>query len=340
MRKKSTNAHETNSLPRIGIDLLGSDASPQQLFKALLSHLTEFKNSATFTVFTTQEVLDKIDVPSEIQCVVVSEIITMEDDPLLAIRRKKNASLCQGIRLLSSYDLDAFITAGNTGALIASSSLYLPMLPGIERPALMTLIPTKQKPLAVLDVGANVNVTAEHLVQFAQMGIAYQKTRDVAHPTVGLLNIGTEKIKGTPELRKAYEHLQKLNRDRPIDSPIFMGNIEGRDVFHGDIDVVVTDGFTGNVFLKTAEGIAAFILDELQKFTEANDSSDFKQVLAQLGHRLHYAEYPGAILCGVDGIVLKFHGNSSPLALYNSVKGAIRLVNHFFLEKIKQELKK
>jgi glycerol-3-phosphate acyltransferase PlsX len=180
-------------------------------------------------------------------------------------------------------------------------------------------------------VGANVTVKAEHLVQFASMGIAYQKTRGIEQPTVGLLNIGSEKKKGTPELRKAYECLQQH-------STVFKGNVEGRDVFHGDIDVLVTDGFSGNIFLKTAEGLAEFILDDLQKAGAFEGSFELKKIISTLWRRLQYDEYPGAILCGVDGIVMKCHGRSSPSSLIHSIKGALRLHHHHFLEAIKQEL--
>jgi glycerol-3-phosphate acyltransferase PlsX len=163
------------------------------------------------------------------------------------------------------------------------------------------------------------------------MGIAYQKTRGIEQPTVGLLNIGSEKKKGTPELRKAYECLQQH-------SPVFKGNVEGRDVFHGDIDVLVTDGFSGNIFLKTAEGLAEFILDDLQKAGAFEGSFELKKIISTLWRRLQYDEYPGAILCGVDGIVMKCHGRSSPSSLIHSIKGALRLHHHHFLEAIKQEL--
>ena len=262
----------------------------------------------------------------------------MEEDPLTAVRHKKDSSLSVGIDMMESYDLDAFITAGNTGALLAKSKLTLPMLPNIDRPALMTLIPTKLEPVAVLDVGANVHTKAENLLQFAKMGIAYQKTRGIAHPTVGLLNIGEEKQKGTPELRKAYEILQTLNADAPLDAPVFIGNIEGRDVFHGDIDVLITDGFTGNVFLKTAEGIASFVLDQMQNLGPIESLPILKSLITALRARLHYAEHPGAILCGVEGIIMKCHGASTPQAFINSIKGSSRLVKNFFLEKIKAEL--
>lgn len=321
---------------RIGIDLLGSDTSPQLLLAAVLDFSQALKSPTRLCLFGTKTLFDSKNFPSSVSCVTVEEIITMEDDPLSAIRHKKGASICVGMRMLKKGELSAFVSAGNTGALIASATTSLSTLPGIARPALLTLLPTRHKEIAVLDVGANVSFKVEHLLQFASMGIAYQKSRGIPHPTVGLLNIGSEAKKGTPELREAYQKLQLLNQNSP--SPIFTGNIEGKDVFKGQIDVLVTDGFTGNIFLKTAEGIASFILDELQQTAAEDCSPHLKGALATLRHRLHYAEYPGAILCGVEGIVIKCHGDSSPQALTNSIKGAIRLVEHAFLEKIKAEL--
>lgn len=319
--------------------MLGSDTPPEQLFEATLKFWRETKNQVALTVFATPDVFEKVNCPSEVTCCPVSEVITMEDDPLLAVRRKKDSSICVGIGKLASFEIDAFVTAGNTGALLSSASMTLPMLPSIERPGLLALIPTKREPVAVIDVGANVHVKAEMLVQFALMGIAYQKTRGIPNPSVGLLNIGIEKQKGTPELRKAYQILQELNKNSPSSAPVFAGNIEGRDVFHGEIDVLVTDGFTGNVFLKTSEGIAAFILGELQKIGPVEAIPFLKEMLGKTTQRLHYDEYPGAILAGVDGVIVKSHGASSPKAFINSLKGASRLVSHFFLEKIKTELK-
>lgn len=333
-----TNKSHPSSLPRIGIDFLGSDTAADFLFKAVLKELEALKDQAHFTLFGTKDLYLKVPCPSYFQCIPVTELITMEDDPLLAVRRKKDASIPLGIKMLKNMELDAFITAGNTGALIASSQLHLSMLPGIKRPALMTLLPTKKKPVAVLDVGANIQVTDEQLMQFALMGIAYQKTREIPHPTVGLLNIGTEEKKGTPERQSAYQHLQKLNQNAPFSQPVFIGNIEGRDVFQGDIDVLVTDGFSGNIFLKTAEGLAAYILEEINAIAALETSSELKQILSNLHHRMHYSEYPGAILCGVEAIVIKCHGNVLPISLINSTKGAIRLIEHFFLEKIKSEM--
>lgn len=302
-------------LPNIGIDLMGGDTPPQDLYRAVLQ-LIEENASASFTVFASDEVAQQL----RPACPLVSgcEVILMDDSPREAIRRKKEASLCKGIRYLKNQQINAFVTAGNTGALLISANMILSTIPEIERPALMTLLPTKKKEVAVLDVGANLSFQPHHLFQFAQMGIAYQKSRGITNPSVGLLNIGVETEKGTPALRQAYAQLESLNRDQMT----FLGNIEGKEVFNGNIDVLVTDGFTGNIFLKTAEGVASFILDELEG-------------ASHIQHQLYQAASHGAILCGVDGIIVKCHGDSTPATFLQGIKGAIRLCEHHFLEKIK-----
>lgn len=284
--------------------------------------------------------LQELSLPKEAQLVVIAtpdlkhqsspfefipahEVIGMEEHPLLALRRKKNASMNIGMRLLKEKKIDAFVSGGNTGALVSSAKMILSTLPGILRPCLLTLMPTKKNPIAVLDVGANLHVKASHLIQFASIGAAYQKIRGNPNPTVGLLNIGSEPLKGTSEHRLAYHQLQTKTSFR------FAGNIEGRSVFEGDVDVLVTDGFTGNVFLKTAEGIASLILDRLQV-----PPSEFKKFQS-----LHYAEYPGAILAGIRGIVIKCHGYSTPKGFTNAVLGAIELAQENFVQKLLNDLR-
>jgi glycerol-3-phosphate acyltransferase PlsX len=324
----------------IGVDLLGSDIPPGQLLEAVLSFSKELKPSVHLTLFGTLSLFAGQRPPiGKVLFHAVKDVITMDDAPLTAIRRKRDSSLCTGIRFLKEGHLQAFISAGNTGALMGYARIELPGLPHVERPALMTLLPTKQNEIAVLDVGANTAYKATHLVQFAAMGVAYQKSRGVKAPKVGLLNIGSEAKKGTPELQLAYNQLLSLSQKKNA-SFSFSGNIEGRDVFHGGIDVLVTDGFTGNVFLKTAEGIAAVIVEELQSAPIEGCSPRVKGILAEMCQRLHYAEYPGAILCGVDGIVIKCHGNSSPQSLIGSIAVAARLAQHSFLEQAREELKK
>jgi glycerol-3-phosphate acyltransferase PlsX len=314
----NTKANPLQPLLKIGVDLMGNDNAPQVLLDALKElplppgvqlvgiGTPEFEKSASpFPYF------------------VASEVIGMEEHPLLALRRKKNASVHVGMRLLKAGQIHAFVSAGNTGALVSSAKMVLSTLPGILRPCLVTLMPTKKNPVAVLDVGANVEVKATHLVQFALIGAAFQKTRGIKMPNVGLLNIGSEPLKGTSELRIAYHELQKNNAFR------FAGNIEGKNVFDGDVDVLVTDGFTGNVFLKTAEGIVSLILDRIQL-----PSSELKAFQS-----LHYAEYPGALLAGIRGIVIKCHGYSTPKGFTNAVLGAIELAKEGFVQKLLNDLR-
>ena len=315
-----------NKRPLIGVDLMGSDTLPEALASALVQ-LAEENFPADFLVFVSPEVIGEL--PSTLNSVVCAETIEMIDDPITAVRRKKESSLCVGLRYLHDKTIDAFISAGNTGALLLAAKTTLQTLPGIDRPALVTLLPTHKNELAVLDVGANLSLKSHHILQFAAMGIAYQKSRGIEHPTVGLLNVGTEAIKGTPQIREAYAKLEHLNRLRPT----FMGNIEGRDAFQGHIDVLVTDGFTGNVFLKTAEGLASFILSQLERRALEGPPS-LQHEISSLKERLYIAEHPGAILCGVDGIVMKCHGDTTPATFLSSIKGAVRLVEHSFLEKI------
>lgn len=322
--------------PRIGIDVMGCDTPPQKLIEAISKASFEGKHPPILMLFATKEAV-QLSSPSEgIEFEIVSEVIEMDDDPLSAVRRKKESSMAVAIQKLKNFELDAVISAGNTGALLTLSKLQLQTLPGIDRPALITLIPTKLEPIAVIDIGANVQVKPENLFQFAKMGIAFQKARGISHPTVGLLNIGEEKQKGTPELREAYQLLQSLNTT--LSNPVFLGNIEGRDVFRGKIDVLVTDGFTGNVFLKTSEGIAGFVMEEMSKLGPIESLPGVRSIFNALRQRLHYAEYPGALLCGVEGIVMKCHGESPPESFISSIKSASRLVEHFFIETLKREL--
>jgi glycerol-3-phosphate acyltransferase PlsX len=312
----------------IGIDLLGSEVPPLELLKAVIAFRPALKSSIQLTLLGTEDVFQNIGPsPRGIVFYSVAQTIRMEDDPLYAIRHKKRSSLYLGVQMLKEQYLNAFISAGNTGALMAASKLLLSTLPGVQRPALLTLLPTRTSDLAVLDVGANTSYKAKHLIQFAHMGIAFQKSRGIAIPKVGLLNIGSEAKKGTPELRIAYEALKEASGC----AFTFVGNIEAREVFHGGIDVLVTDGFTGNIFLKTAEGIGMVILEELEAAVREKDPL-IKETVAELRSHLHYAEYPGALLCGVKGIVIKCHGNATTQSVLSSIHSAARLVEHRFLE--------
>lgn len=332
---------------RIGIDLMGSDTAPQVLFDAVLKAQEHLNASTTLVVFATPDVVKaltscKSSHQALIEFVPVQEEILMQDDPITAIRHKKRSSLVLGLKALKKNRIDAFVSAGNTGALLSAATLSIPKLPGIHRPALLATLPTRKDPMVVIDVGGNVSCRANHLVQFAYMGAAYQRCLlGIECPRVGLLNIGVESKKGTAEVRQAYQMLKEECQElviRGLQPTLhFFGNVEGRDVFEGNVDVLVTNGFTGNVLLKSVEGVSSFIFDSLYSASKNAASEQFEKSLNNLYRYFNYAEYPGAIICGIDGIVIKCHGEASLQAFYTSIMGAYRLVEERLIARIKQQ---
>lgn len=324
---------------RIGIDLMGSESSPSVLYEAVIQAAQEL-HDVTFLVFATQNIVDSLP-PQPNSSIVfhpVTDVIEMADEPLTAIRQKKNSSLVVGLRLLKKRYLDGFVSAGNTGAYIAGATLTLPLLPGIKRPALLATLPTKTGEVAVIDVGGNVSCKSNHLVQFALMGAAYQRcNQGLATPKIGLLNIGVESKKGTSSVREAYQILQgRAEKDHKHE---FIGNVEGREIFQGKADVLVTDGFTGNVLLKSAEGITSFLIEQLQQALKESPKEQRDAVLHFLRYNFDYQEYSGAIVCGVDCVAIKCHGKTSSKGLLNAIKGAVSLVQNGFITQIKEQLK-
>ena len=231
---------------------------------------------------------------NKIEFVAASEVIEMNEAPLLAVRRKKDSSMAVGARLLKEGKIDALVSTGNTGALIATALFHLSRLPNVDRPALLALLPTAVRGVAVLDVGANLYPKPHHLIDFARIGLAYRKAaHNIEDGKVGLLNIGVEEEKGTAQLKEGYTLLQEEFGDA------FLGNVEGREVYEGKVDVLVTDGFTGNVFLKTSEGVSSFLVDYLKKHF---GSKAGEEVAHELHTQFNYAQYPGALLAGLDGV--------------------------------------
>ncbi len=334
---------------RIGIDLMGSDTPWHLLFNAVLQAAKRLGSSHSLVVIATEPVVNQLkplidssqdNSRAAILFQIATDTIVMDDEPLLALRRKKGASLVVGMRMLKKRAIDAFVSCGNTGALIAGSVIYLSRLPGVVRPALLAVLPTEKGSVSVLDVGGNVSCKSHHLVQFAYLGAAYQRAiNGIEVPRVGLLNVGAESKKGTKDVRQAYEllraHSQELTIEETLPYIDFVGNVEGRDVFKGVVDVLVTDGFTGNVLLKTAEGVVSLIFHSLA----ASENSHVKEVGAELHKNYNYAEHPGAIICGVDGIVMKVHGSAPPMALLSSILGAVDCVQKQLISRIKQQLK-
>ncbi len=326
---------------RIGVDLMGSDSTQGHFFDAIAEATAQvgpndqvviFGTSDTIDTFHASQAAERSDL-SRLRFERAAEVIEMEDAPLYAIRQKKDSSLIRGVRALKAQEIDAFITAGNTGALIAAATIILPMLPGVERPALLALLPTRKGFVTVVDVGGNVSAKAAQLVQFAKMGVAFQRTyRSCPNPTVGLLNIGAESKKGTPEHRQAYDALCA------VPDMAFVGNVEGREVFQGRVDVLATDGFTGNIFLKTSEGVSSFILEYLAEGFGQELAGKAGEVLRSLALNVDYDEYPGAIVAGVDRILIKCHGASSSRAMLNGILGALDLLRKNWLVAMREQL--
>ncbi len=258
------------------------------------------------------------------RCTVVeaSEVVGMDERPQDAVRRKKDSSMRVAINLLKNGEAMACVSAGNTGALLATARFVLGMIPGVDRPAIVSAVPAAHGHTVMLDLGANPDCTAEHLVQFAVMGsIIAADLHGFENPRVGLLNIGEEDIKGTDEIREAHRRLAGA----PIN---YVGFVEGDDIFSGDIDVVVTDGFTGNVALKTMEGLARFIGGAVrEEFTRGGlrkmAALAATPALNALKARLDPRAYNGASMVGLAGVVIKSHGGADRTSFGNAVRVAI-----------------
>ncbi len=324
---------------RIGIDLLGGERPAKELFPAVVSVAESLDPSDTLCVFITEEVkasLDYKDKVAGIQWSIVSETVTMDDNPLTAVRRKKDSSMAVGLRDLAAHTIDAFVSPGNTGALVANAVLSLPFLPGIEKVALLALIPNKKSVTALLDVGASASCSAAHILQFACMGAVYQRITGCHYPKLGLLNMGTEEQKGTEGVREAFRILQRYAERESQGIFDFCGNIEGTDLFDGQVDVVVTDGFTGNIFLKASEGSSQMVLQQMAHVF--GGSPEQSQLLEDYRLNLAQSIYAGAVLCGLDGIVIKCHGACSAPSLKHAIQRAIALIKGQFLRKMEEAL--
>lgn len=256
-----------------------------------------------------------------IELVEAAEVIAMDDPVATSVRRKKKSSLRVGTKLVTEGKADGFVSAGNTGAAMATAKMVIGMLPGVDRPALAALIPTKaSKPVLLLDVGANSECKPHHLAQFAIMGDAYSRAvLGTVKPSVGLMSIGEEEAKGNDLTKEAFPLLRQLSNIN------FVGNVEGRDVFAGDVDVIVTDGFTGNVMLKLSEGLTEAVLAMLKRELTATAATKAGAVLAKpafrnIKRRLDYSEYGGAPLLGVRHIVVIGHGRSNARAIRNAIR--------------------
>jgi glycerol-3-phosphate acyltransferase PlsX len=320
-------------LARIALDAMGGDFAPQATVAGALLALSELDpvhsiqlvgrpaviNEQLATLFDDAQFSAMRTQRERIVIVDAPDVIEMTDKPSAAVRGKPKSSMIVGLKLQAEGNSEAFVSAGNTGAQMAASMLVLKLHAGLKRPAIATVFPTARKPVVVLDSGANVDCSADELVQFARLGAVYaEDLLGREHPAIGLLSIGEEAEKGNAAVKEAHQLLQSAGLN-------FVGNVEGRDLPNGacdrgPIDVVVCDGFVGNVVLKFYEAIAPFIIRLLKQ-----SGLDEKTMMSAL-KQLDYSEHGGAPLLGVNGVSIISHGKSSPRAIMNAIKVAVQAV--------------
>ncbi|BDU50377.1 phosphate acyltransferase PlsX [Haliovirga abyssi] len=326
----------------VALDAMGGDFAPVETVKGAVLALDEIKSLEIILVGDEKLIKEELKKYSydkkRIKIEHTTEFIKMKEEssPAMAVRKKKKASMNISLELVKEGKANASVSAGNTGALMSASLLKLKRIKGVLRPAITTIMPSKRGNIVLMDVGANANCKPEYLEQFAIMGSYYAKLflkKD--NPKIGLINIGEETGKGNELAVASYELLEKNKKIN------FVGNIEPRDIVDTDIDVAVTDGFTGNVILKTAEGVGSFITgilkDEIKKSFMAKLGAIFlKNVFKTLKSKMDSSEYGGAIFLGVDGISIKAHGNSNSTAIKNAIKVANFFAEANFIENLKE----
>ena len=317
----------------VALDVMGGDNAPSMILEGARQAVAA--GISVILVGRSAEVGDTYGIP----LVEASQVIAMDDDPAKSVRTMKDSSLVRAAELVRDGKASAFLSAGNTGATMASALLRMGRIKGVARPAIATPIPViGSTPTVLLDAGANAECTAEFLVQFAQMGSVYARQRyGIERPRVGLLSIGEEDGKGNPLAKEANA---MLRAGAAGDSVNFIGNVEGRDVMSTEVDVVVTDGFTGNVVLKTLEGGMKFFAGKIFEAFLANDETKaaakvLLPALLPLTEALDPNTYGGAMLLGVDGVAIISHGSSNALAVLNACKVARDMVNGGLVEALR-----
>jgi len=325
----------------IALDAMGTDRAPKPEIEGAIQAARRFGIPVTLVgpEETLRAELSRYPVDSlPISIAHASEFITMEDKAVQAVRAKRDSSMRVGLRQVREGRASAFITAGNTGAAMATAKMVLGGLPGVDRPALVAVIPTAIGTIStLLDVGANVDCKAHNLEQFAIMGEIYFRSMfGTKRPRVGLLSIGEEEGKGNELTRQAFDLLKNL----PIN---FVGNVEGRDLYSGQVDVIVADGFVGNVALKTSEGVAHLVRATLKETLAATITRQVGYLLSRSAFsdfkkRLDHTDYGGAPLLGVKGACFITHGSSNPNAIKNAIRVAAEFVERHITANIEKEL--
>ena len=327
---------------KIAIDGMGGDNAPSEIVSGVVKALEEFKDIEFYITGPEDAIKKEISKNNyngnNIIVVDAKEVITTNEHPVMAVRRKKDSSLCKALNLVKEGTCDAVISAGSTGAFLAGCTFIVGRIKGIKRPALAPVMPGKNGSFIIVDAGANVDSKPEYLVQFAHMGKEYYKgVLNGKNPSVGLVNIGVEAEKGNDLTKETFKLLseEKLN---------FIGNIEPRDVTKGDVNVIVCDGFAGNTILKMYEGTASTIMKVIKEEVMATGITSkvgallLKPVFKSIANRFDYKEYGGAPFLGVDGICIKAHGSSDARAFKSAIKQAKIFYDNKVLDKIKENI--
>lgn len=325
---------------KLVVDMMGSDKGSKELLEGVKRFLNDSDFSdAELILVGKKEELNVFTNCDRIEVVDAEGVLPMESGAFEALRAK-DTSMFKAVSLLKENNYDAVISAGSTGGFISLATLKMRMIEGVERAALISPFPSKTgKQVIVLDIGANNENNAYQIYQFAQMGKIYaQEVLKVKNPAVYLLSNGAEEKKGSPEIKEAYQLLKNNNFEG------FKGNIEGRDALKGDVDVLVTGGYAGNVFLKTNEGMASIMSDLIKESFKRNFLSKIGYLFAKKGfdemkERMNYKSFGGAMLLGINGVAVKAHGSSDAYSFYCALKVAYLMSKQNIVEKIKQGVK-
>lgn len=326
----------------VAIDAMGGDHGPHVTVPAALAYLNRDAEVNIVLVGLAGVIEAELQslqasVSPRLRIHHASEVVTMDEPPALSLRNKKDSSMRVAINLVKTGEANACVSAGNTGALMAISRFVLKMLPGIERPAIAGMMPTLNGHTHVLDLGANVDCTANHLLQFAVMGaMLVSAVEHKESPTIGLLNIGEEDIKGNEVVKQAAELLRQSHLN-------FHGNVEGNDIYKGTTDVVVCDGFVGNVALKASEGLVQMLATFLRQEFKRNILTQLAgliafPVLSAFKKRLDHRRYNGASLLGLRGVVVKSHGSADSFAFQFAIERAVEEVRNGVLRRINEQM--
>ncbi len=320
----------------IAIDAMGGDHAPKEIVEGAVEALKYMESDIMIIGDENRinNVLESLKFDTtRVKVEHTTEVIENEDKPVVAIKRKRDSSMVRGLDLLKKREIDGFVSAGNTGALLAGGLLRTGRIRGIDRPAIASVFPMDNKMGILTDAGANAEVKPRNLVEFAIMGAYYgELVLGIENPKVGLVNVGAEKGKGTALVQETYDLLEQSDLN-------FIGNIEGRDIPFGVADIVVTDGFTGNIILKLTEGVAKSFSNNLKTVFKKNILSMMAGLMVKKGFddfkkKMDYTEYGGAPLLGVNGALVKAHGSSNAKATKNAILYTEKYINSGVIEKI------